>query len=81
MPYNPCHNVPGYINKEEIQDQELDNFWEVDEFKKFIHCVDNDRYSDTFTFLFYTGLRESEMFALQWKDIDFKKHTVSIKNQ
>lgn len=79
IPYNPCHNVPGYINKEEIKDQKLDNFWEVDEFKKFIQCVDNDRYSNAFTFLFYTGLRESEMFALQWKDIDFNNHTVSIK--
>lgn len=78
IPYNPCHNVPGYTNKEEIKNDRPVNFWEVDEFQKFIQCVDNDRYNDTFTFLFYTGLRESEMFALQWKDIDFIGQTVSI---
>ena len=54
IPYNPCHNVPGYINKEEIKNQKLDNFWEVDEFKKYCQTEKNimldeeKEYVDTF---------------------------------
>lgn len=29
-------------------------------------------------FLFVTGLRSEELFALQWTDIDFRKETCSV---
>lgn len=36
------------------------------------------RYGPAFVFLIYTGLRVGELCALQWKDFDLKKKTVSI---
>lgn len=36
------------------------------------------RYGPAFVFLIYTGLRIGELCALQWKDFDLEKRTVSI---
>lgn len=36
------------------------------------------RYGPAFAFLIYTGLRIGELCALQWKDFDLEKRTVSI---
>ena len=36
------------------------------------------RYGSAFVFLIYTGLRVGELCALQWKDFDLEKKTVSI---
>lgn len=36
------------------------------------------RYGPAFVFLIYTGLRVGELCALQWKDFDLEKRTVSI---
>lgn len=36
------------------------------------------RYGSAFVFLIYTGLRIGELCALQWKDFDLEKRTVSI---
>ena len=36
------------------------------------------RYGPAFVFLIYTGLRIGELCALQWKDFDMEKATVSI---
>lgn len=76
--YNPCHNVPSYQNKEELKEKQEIKFWEVNEFKTFIASVDEKRWNDIFTFLFFIGLRESETFALSWRDVDFQKCTLRI---
>lgn len=79
IPYNPCHSIPAYQNKEEFLKEPQLKFWEVSEFKIFIAAVDDQQWHDIFMFLFFTGLREAEMFALQWKDIDFQNCTITIK--
>lgn len=75
--YNPCHSVPRFKRPDEIKEKDI-NFWEVDTFKKFMSEVNESKWQDVFTFMFYTGVREGELFALQWKDIDFNKSTCSI---
>lgn len=45
-------------------------FWEISTFRYFISCVDDQYWSDAFTFLFQTGVRFGEFAALQWADID-----------
>ena len=77
IPKNPCKNVPNYTNPNMIVEKEL-NFLELDEFKQFISYVDDERMNLLFTFLFMTGLREGEMTALTWHDIDFDAGTVTI---
>lgn len=57
------------------------NFWTYDEFKKFIAKVDDRTDFILFNFLYFTGLRKSEMFALNWNDLDFERKTLSINKQ
>ncbi len=54
------------------------NFWTYDEYKIFISYVDNDFYYLIFNFLYYTGVRKGEMFALTWNDIDFVNKKIKI---
>lgn len=44
-------------------------FWDRDEFDKFIAVVDNPMYHALFTMLFFTGRRKSEVFALTPDDV------------
>ena len=43
------------------------NFWTIEEFQKFIDCVDDFVYKTFFETLYYTGLRQGEALALNWK--------------
>lgn len=77
---NPCRKVSRYVNHEEIisKSNEEKNFWENDDFKTFISYVEDQYWNLVFTFLYETGVREGEMFALTWNDVDFNKGTISI---
>ncbi|MCF0107036.1 MAG: Arm DNA-binding domain-containing protein, partial [Holdemanella sp.] len=52
--YNPCNKVSKYTNPDEIIRKRNDdeNFWEIDEFRKFIDSVDDPYWNLVFTFLF-----------------------------
>lgn len=66
-----CVKIPKRKNpKSKIE------YWEEDEFKRFIAVVDDRRYCMIFTFLFYTGLRKGEMSAINPDDL--KNHEVSV---
>lgn len=54
------------------------NFFEPDQFEKYLSCIEDQRDRAMFSCLYYMGLRKGEMMALQWKDIDFKKNTIRI---
>lgn len=73
---NPMNKVRRKVDKNQLK-KEMD-FWEPDEFEKFISVVDDLQAKTFFTFLFWMGTRKSEACALQWKDIDFDTDTVKI---
>ena len=50
-------------------------FWERSTFEKFISVVDNEMYRTLFTFLFFTGRRKGEIFALYKTDVKADKIT------
>ncbi|MGR5995474.1 tyrosine-type recombinase/integrase [Bacillus cereus] len=54
------------------------NFWEFDEFKQFIHVVDDLLYQAFFTTLYYSGARTGELLALTWADINFEEKSIDI---
>lgn len=44
-------------------------FWDRKQFERFISCVDDETYHALFTFMFFTGRRKGELFALSPEDI------------
>lgn len=55
--------------KKKLENSKSD-FYNLKEFKRFIKYVDNPIYKQFFTFMFFTGTRPGETFALQFKDIE-----------
>lgn len=57
-------------------------FYEKDELLSFLKAVKEDESLKAYTMfhlLAFTGLRRGEVFGLKWKDIDFKKMTLSVE--
>lgn len=50
-------------------------FWTKEQFSTFISVVDNPTYHALFTFMFYTGRRKGEIFALYKTDVQADKVT------
>lgn len=66
--------TPGAIKKEM-------DFYDPDEFYKFLSVIDDLRDKCLFETLYYCGLRRSEARGLQWKHIDFNNHTLTVCQQ
>lgn len=76
---NPCSNVKKYRNTTKIKKHKHnENFWEDHEYIQFLSIIKDDYWICVFEFLYGTGLREGELFALSWKDMDFKKSEIHI---
>lgn len=75
LPSNPAR-ICGSMGKKNA-DSML--FWTVDEFNKFIECVQDKPVSKVaFSIMFWTGIRSGELLALTYNDFDFENKTVSI---
>lgn len=46
------------------------DFYNINEFKKFIKCVDDNVYKQFFNLMFFTGVRPGEAMALKFKDLN-----------
>lgn len=78
LPSNVAKQV-GNVKK----DKPKVDFWTVEEFQKFISTFDKSDiydllYFTTFWFFFMTGVRTSELQAIEWSKIDFDSGTVLI---
>ena len=72
---NPCAKA-GSMGKSKAEKMD---FWTVEEFRKFIDSVMNKRLSYmAFMTLYWTGMRLGELLALNPKDVDLEKRTISI---
>ena len=73
---NPCRKA-GSIGKKHADEMQ---FWTKEEFDEFIKGVsDKPQSYASFMVLFWTGMREGELLALTYENVDFDKHTISIK--
>lgn len=75
LPLNPVYQVEPFKRVVPTKEMEI---WSVEEFKTFINSVDNFLYSTFFNFLYLTGCRKGEAFALTWDKIDFESNKVLI---
>lgn len=72
---NPCVKAGSIGSKY----SELNNFWTVDDFSKFIdQLIDNIDAYIGFKLLFWTGIRIGELLALNYYDFDLEEKTLSI---
>ena len=72
---NPCAKA-GSMGKSKAEEM---GFWTGEEFRKFIDSVMNKRLSYmAFMTLYWTGMRLGELLALNPKDVDLEKRTISI---
>lgn len=66
---------------ERLRDIDADKkitFWEKSEFDTFIKVVDDKLWKAFFTFLYVSGCRKGELFALTLKDVNFEKNYIRI---
>ena len=72
---NPCAKA-GSMGKSKAEEMD---FWTGEEFRRFIDSVMNKRLSYmAFLTLYWTGMRLGELLALNPKDVDLEKRTISI---
>ena len=72
---NPCAKA-GSMGKSRAEEMD---FWTGEEFRRFIDSVMNKRLSYmAFMTLYWTGMRLGELLALNPKDVDLEKRTISI---
>ena len=72
---NPCAKA-GSMGKSKAEEMD---FWTGEEFRKFIDSVMNKRLSYmAFMTMYWTGMRMGELLALNPKDVDLEKKTISI---
>ena len=56
----------------------LGNYWSIDDFKKFISVIPDNKDKIMFELLFFTGIRKSELLALTFNDINIDNNTINI---
>jgi integrase len=72
---NPCHKA-GSMGKSRADERP---YWTLEEFQKFSDAlIDKQDSWIAFQILFWTGMRLGELLALQVKDIDFDKGTITV---
>lgn len=77
LPVNPVTHVEPFKRVEPKKEMQI---WSEEEFKEFINNVDKFEYKVFFLFLYLTGCRKGEAFALTWNKIDFNNMTATINS-
>ncbi|MGE6618129.1 tyrosine-type recombinase/integrase [Bacillus mycoides] len=76
--YGLTSNPARIVGNFEKESNKRLNFWEFDEFKRFIEVVNDPIYKAFFSVLYYSGARKGELLALTWDDINFEENTIDI---
>lgn len=79
---NPMDAVIRPKRKKRIDEERYSApYYEKEELLEFLEIAKNypDPIYPIFRILTFTGLRKGELLALRWKDIDFEKSTLSVK--
>ena len=78
--YNITNKIPSVVGgfKDSLEMKKEMKFFTIDEFNQFLSVIDNNFWKTLFETLFYCGIRQGELQALMWKDIDFEQKTINI---
>ena len=64
------------LPKEEKKEMRV---WDLHEINKFVSKVKHHRYYIAYLIAIFTGMRKGEILGLRWKDIDFEKKVIYIR--
>ena len=70
-------NPAAQVERPKVSKKEI-KVWENPEIDIFLEAAKVYRYRTAFLLALTTGMRQGEILGLRWKDIDFKKSTLSI---
>lgn len=73
--YGEKNNLKDVVQPKRRELKREMSFWTREQFSSFISVVDNETYHALFTFMFYTGRRKGELFALYKTDISHDRIT------
>jgi len=78
IPQNPFSKV--HLSFSDMEKQETLHFWDEEEVKKAIELLKQETNENKYLVYFAlgTGLRLSEIFGLDWADIDFENSTITV---
>lgn len=72
--YNPCVDV----EKPRPQKREM-RTWNAAQASAFLKAAKDDRFSAMWVLALTTGMRQGELFGLEWSDIDFEHSTLMVQ--
>lgn len=78
---NPTTLVTIPVRKEQVDEEEVANYFTKDELVTFLDTVEssnNPKWYALFRLLAFSGCRKGEILALTWEDLNFKKNTLNI---
>ncbi len=80
IPENLLKRAGRFQRKQDevVADSEKLRYITLEQFNKFIDCVEGDMWKMFFYFAYYTGCRKGEIVALKWTDIDFTEKVIHI---
>lgn len=74
IPRNPA----AYVDAPGLKPEEIQPLQE-EEVHRLLHTVEGDRYEAFFVLALATGMREAELLALRWQDIDWERARVRCR--
>ncbi len=76
IPSNPCDQADRPKSKQYIGD-----YYNAEELKKLLECVENDPMRTVVNLAVYYGLRRSEVLGLKWSAIDWVENKIYIRHK
>ena len=75
LPFNPASGV----SKPKPAHAEM-KVWDRSQVKRFLTMCQNDRLGSLYVVAVDTGMRQGELFALRWQDVDFNTGSIQIQH-
>lgn len=75
---NPCNNI-SIPNKNELKKETTIEYFNEDEIKLLRKAVEGNKFEPLILTALGTGLRQGELLALKWENVDLEKKYINVK--
>jgi Site-specific recombinase XerD len=74
-------NPMDAVEKPKVKNPRTKLVLSIEDIQKLLIAAEGDRIAFLLHFTVITGMREAELFGLQWKDVDWEKKTINVVRQ